>query len=214
MSFSEWQLSPLSTMEDDINDAALKEALESGIDLRQYSTEVEQKLRQVRPVFHGVDHICWNFTTMSVHQQSTCWLPDPSSHQLRPLLSVAHLLTAAELPEPREYCCLVQAARHLTIKWCWGGRTSLIWINQQWMHECFCTMLLTSNQQVVKNVVGVTTFYFFQVENASIQDYIKESRNITELHSQITACDQILEASIYTTSYTHFVLLKYWGYLP
>ncbi|XP_037080746.1 vacuolar protein sorting-associated protein 52 homolog [Pollicipes pollicipes] len=32
-----------------------------------------------------------------------------------------------------------------------------------------------------------------QVENASIQDYIKESRNITELHGQITACDQILE---------------------
>ena len=34
-------------MEDEINDAALKEALESGIDLRQYSAEVEQKLRQV-----------------------------------------------------------------------------------------------------------------------------------------------------------------------
>ena len=34
-------------MEDDINNAALKEALESGIDLRQYSAEVEQKLRKV-----------------------------------------------------------------------------------------------------------------------------------------------------------------------
>ncbi|XP_043239477.1 vacuolar protein sorting-associated protein 52 homolog isoform X3 [Amphibalanus amphitrite] len=67
----------VSKMEDEINNAALKEALESGIDLRQYSTEVEQKLRQV--------------------------------------------------------------------------------------------------------------------ENASIQDYIKESRNITELHGQITACDEILD---------------------
>ncbi|XP_014674937.1 PREDICTED: vacuolar protein sorting-associated protein 52 homolog isoform X2 [Priapulus caudatus] len=32
-----------------------------------------------------------------------------------------------------------------------------------------------------------------QVENASIQDYIKESQNIASLHNQITACDSILE---------------------
>lgn len=33
------------------------------------------------------------------------------------------------------------------------------------------------------------------VENASIQDYIKESQNIASLHNQITACDGILEVS-------------------
>ncbi|KAL1422905.1 hypothetical protein MTO96_021626 [Rhipicephalus appendiculatus] len=32
-----------------------------------------------------------------------------------------------------------------------------------------------------------------EVENASIQDYIKESVNIASLHNQIAACDQILE---------------------
>ncbi|XP_053380589.1 vacuolar protein sorting-associated protein 52 homolog isoform X2 [Mercenaria mercenaria] len=32
-----------------------------------------------------------------------------------------------------------------------------------------------------------------QVENASIQDYIKESENIASLHKQIAACDTILE---------------------
>ncbi|XP_013412635.1 vacuolar protein sorting-associated protein 52 homolog isoform X2 [Lingula anatina] len=32
-----------------------------------------------------------------------------------------------------------------------------------------------------------------EVENASIQDYIKESQNIASLHTQITACDSILE---------------------
>ncbi|XP_022914245.1 vacuolar protein sorting-associated protein 52 homolog [Onthophagus taurus] len=32
-----------------------------------------------------------------------------------------------------------------------------------------------------------------QVENKSIQDYIKESQNIANLHGQISACDQILE---------------------
>ncbi|XP_071948062.1 vacuolar protein sorting-associated protein 52 homolog [Antedon mediterranea] len=32
-----------------------------------------------------------------------------------------------------------------------------------------------------------------QVENESIQDYIKESKNIASLHNQITACDTILE---------------------
>ncbi|XP_077986713.1 vacuolar protein sorting-associated protein 52 homolog [Glandiceps talaboti] len=32
-----------------------------------------------------------------------------------------------------------------------------------------------------------------QVENASIQDYIKESQNIASLHNQISACDTILE---------------------
>eukprot|EP00058_Branchiostoma_floridae_P023157 XP_002608647.1 hypothetical protein BRAFLDRAFT_97676 [Branchiostoma floridae] len=32
-----------------------------------------------------------------------------------------------------------------------------------------------------------------QVENASIQDYIKEAHNIASLHNQITACDSILE---------------------
>ncbi|XP_051632223.1 vacuolar protein sorting-associated protein 52 homolog isoform X2 [Manacus candei] len=32
-----------------------------------------------------------------------------------------------------------------------------------------------------------------EVERASIQDYIKESENIAELHNQITACDAILE---------------------
>lgn len=32
-----------------------------------------------------------------------------------------------------------------------------------------------------------------EVENASIQDYIKESQNIASLHKQITSCDHILE---------------------
>ncbi|XP_041369494.1 vacuolar protein sorting-associated protein 52 homolog [Gigantopelta aegis] len=32
-----------------------------------------------------------------------------------------------------------------------------------------------------------------EVENASIQDYIKESQNIASLHTQIAACDNILE---------------------
>lgn len=32
-----------------------------------------------------------------------------------------------------------------------------------------------------------------EVENKSIQDYIKESQNIASLHNQITACDNILE---------------------
>lgn len=31
------------------------------------------------------------------------------------------------------------------------------------------------------------------VENKSIQDYIKESQNIASLHNQIGACDDILE---------------------
>lgn len=32
-----------------------------------------------------------------------------------------------------------------------------------------------------------------EVENKSIQDYIKESQNIASLHNQIDACDNILE---------------------
>lgn len=36
-----------------------------------------------------------------------------------------------------------------------------------------------------------------EVENKSIQDYIKESENIAELHNQIAACDNILEVRIY-----------------
>lgn len=32
-----------------------------------------------------------------------------------------------------------------------------------------------------------------EVENKSIQDYIKESQNIVSLHNQIAACDFILE---------------------
>ncbi|XP_015603037.1 vacuolar protein sorting-associated protein 52 homolog isoform X2 [Cephus cinctus] len=32
-----------------------------------------------------------------------------------------------------------------------------------------------------------------EVENRSIQDYIKESQNIASLHNQIAACDNILE---------------------
>lgn len=34
-----------------------------------------------------------------------------------------------------------------------------------------------------------------EVENKSIQDYIKESQNIASLHNQIAACDNILEVS-------------------
>lgn len=34
-----------------------------------------------------------------------------------------------------------------------------------------------------------------EVENKSIQDYIKESENIASLHNQISACDSILEVS-------------------
>ncbi len=33
------------------------------------------------------------------------------------------------------------------------------------------------------------------VENKSIQDYIRESQNIASLHNQIVNCDQILEVS-------------------
>lgn len=35
-----------------------------------------------------------------------------------------------------------------------------------------------------------------EVENKSIQDYIKESQNIASLHNQIAACDNILEVNI------------------
>jgi septal ring factor EnvC (AmiA/AmiB activator) len=34
---------------------------------------------------------------------------------------------------------------------------------------------------------------FKEVENKSIEDYIKESQNIASLHNQIGACDEILE---------------------
>lgn len=34
-----------------------------------------------------------------------------------------------------------------------------------------------------------------EVENKSIQDHIKESENIVELHHQIQDCDNILEVS-------------------
>lgn len=35
-----------------------------------------------------------------------------------------------------------------------------------------------------------------EVENKSIQDYIKESENIASLHNQIAACDNILEVRL------------------
>lgn len=35
-----------------------------------------------------------------------------------------------------------------------------------------------------------------EVENKSIQDYIKESENIASLHNQIAACDNILEVRV------------------
>lgn len=34
-----------------------------------------------------------------------------------------------------------------------------------------------------------------EVENKSIQDYIKESENIASLHNQIAGCDDILQVS-------------------
>lgn len=37
-----------------------------------------------------------------------------------------------------------------------------------------------------------------EVENKSIQDYIKESQNIASLHNQIAACDNILEVKIHS----------------
>lgn len=43
-----------------------------------------------------------------------------------------------------------------------------------------------------------------EVENKSIQDYIKESQNIASLHNQIAACDNILKVSFQLL--THFSL--------
>lgn len=40
-----------------------------------------------------------------------------------------------------------------------------------------------------------------EVENKSIQDYIKESENIASLHNQIAACDNILEVRLQLRSY-------------
>lgn len=48
-----------------------------------------------------------------------------------------------------------------------------------------------------------------EVENKSIQDYIKESQNIASLHNQIAACDNILEVKlikIYLLNFTDFIL--------
>ena len=45
-----------------------------------------------------------------------------------------------------------------------------------------------------------------EVENKSIQDYIKESQNIASLHNQIAACDYILEVSFST--HASFRILK------
>lgn len=42
-----------------------------------------------------------------------------------------------------------------------------------------------------------------EVENKSIQDYIKESQNIASLHNQIAACDNILEVKL---RHTYFLL--------
>jgi len=39
-----------------------------------------------------------------------------------------------------------------------------------------------------------------EVENKSIQDYIKESENIASLHNQIAACDNILEVRLGSNS--------------
>ena len=43
------------------------------------------------------------------------------------------------------------------------------------------------------------------VENKSIQDYIKESQNIASLHNQICDCDNILAVSCFQLIITFFV---------
>lgn len=43
-----------------------------------------------------------------------------------------------------------------------------------------------------------------EVENKSIQDYIKESQNIANLHNQIADCDSILEVKL---GYLYYYLL-------
>lgn len=46
-----------------------------------------------------------------------------------------------------------------------------------------------------------------EVENKSIQDYIKESQNIVNLHNQITACDNILEVKFnFILSWKHIYI--------
>lgn len=37
-----------------------------------------------------------------------------------------------------------------------------------------------------------------EVENKSIQDYIKEAENIAGLYNQITSCDDILQVSLHS----------------
>lgn len=44
-----------------------------------------------------------------------------------------------------------------------------------------------------------------EVENKSIQDYIKESQNIASLHNQIAACDNILEVRMLGLAVLMFV---------
>ncbi len=48
-----------------------------------------------------------------------------------------------------------------------------------------------------------------QVEALSIQDYIRESKNIANLHNQIVSCDQILEASFLTLIRTFVLCLTF-----
>lgn len=44
-----------------------------------------------------------------------------------------------------------------------------------------------------------------EIENKSIQDYIKESQNIASLHNQICACDDIL--AVRTLIWYYFTLI-------
>lgn len=47
-----------------------------------------------------------------------------------------------------------------------------------------------------------------EVENKSIQDYIKESQNIASLHNQIAACDNILEVRFLLFFNITYVILQ------
>lgn len=40
-----------------------------------------------------------------------------------------------------------------------------------------------------------------ECENKSIQDYIKESQNIVNLHNRINNCDNILEVNVFPESF-------------
>ncbi|CAG2165868.1 unnamed protein product [Oppiella nova] len=172
----------MSEVDNTLGEDLVKEVLQSGVDLRSYSKEVEKSLTDIENASVN-DYILQSEAIASLHSEIT------SSDQILERLEGMLCSFQADLGN---ICQEILSLQELSVS-----------LNQRLKNKQTIRSNLSQfvDDMIVSEASGVDLRSYSKeveksltdIENASVNDYILQSEAIASLHSEITSSDQILE---------------------